>query len=810
MRQLLHSPLHELKNQNWFKRFSLTLLAASVFAIAAFSQTNGDFRSVMSGNWSSTATWEVFTGSWVPATTYPGQTATSAKVTINTGHFIIADVDLITFAIQELHIEGSGRLDINFNGTRQLHIEQLYIDPVVNVNYAGPNITFGGPASALRLPTNAFIAYAANYKALPESNKAPNGSCNNNNALYIGGGSLGGTQFKYSACAGGGNVCVTFKELNVAGGTIRVIPEFDVTSALGFGNISCNNNFLAKVRILGILTGSTVDLDLGPNLNVVFNPATFTNLVDGGSSDADGLVNGSIEVPVNVETPSLVGTANPVTYSATASALLDFQVAQNDPCFGFEARNSVTRQFVVRPPANMLVGMVPQTVCVSDEVSFALENKTSLQTTLFFRVNNVPASITLAGNATGSIPVATGSPVMFTFNFDSLKFTDGMPGCKVVLGSTATINVTAAGGLAIDGDVKNDHNLGASSLVTSATGCRAIAGLQGTTVTRVNGKAWVNGGGMPVYYQGLPYVGRRIMLEPTIPQNTPTNVANVTLFFTQQEFTEFNNSPNNYWELPSDPMDLVELQNLRVYKFENGSFDPMTGLPTVASLGTAIANGDVTVIDPNDMNIVWQGSIFGGVWAVTFTVTDFSLFMVSNDQPFVLPLNLLTFDAKLNGKRNADLIWKTTEERDVQGFEVQVSRDGSQFSSVGMVNARNTLAGGDYEFTTAMPGKLAYFRLKMIDKNGSFTFSPVKTLRTDDLIINSYPNPVQDQLIVDLTGYPAGTMRIMDMSGRTMVNGRTVEGINRLNTSALTNGIYILEVNVGLESEKIKISKFNR
>jgi hypothetical protein len=143
----------------------------------------------------------------------------------------------------------------------------------------------------------------------------------------------------------------------------------------------------------------------------------------------------------------------------------------------------------------------------------------------------------------------------------------------------------------------------------------------------------------------------------------------------------------------------------------------------------------------------------------------------------------------------------------VKAFDVEASKDGMLFGKVGEVEARNVSVGGTYSFNTAMPGKLGYFRLKMVDRNGAYSYSPIKTLRTDELIITSYPNPVKDQMIVDLTGYPSGTMRIVDMSGRTLSTIRTVDGINRINTSALGTGMYILQVSVGLEMEKMKFSK---
>jgi hypothetical protein len=70
-----------------------TILLMSVFvifgALTAFSQSTGDYRSVVTGSWDTLSTWETYNGSaWVPATVYPNDSTTS--VTISAG-------DTVTF-----------------------------------------------------------------------------------------------------------------------------------------------------------------------------------------------------------------------------------------------------------------------------------------------------------------------------------------------------------------------------------------------------------------------------------------------------------------------------------------------------------------------------------------------------------------------------------------------------------------------------------------------------------------------------------------------------------------------------------------
>jgi hypothetical protein len=113
-----------------------------------------------------------------------------------------------------------------------------------------------------------------------------------------------------------------------------------------------------------------------------------------------------------------------------------------------------------------------------------------------------------------------------------------------------------------------------------------------------------------------PYVQRHYDVLPD--NNAATATGTVTLYFTQQEFDNFNATANHGANLPTDPSDANGIANLRIYQYQGTS---TTGLPGSYS-GSAVA------IDPDDANIVWDFSTQW--WAVTFTVNGFSGFFASN------------------------------------------------------------------------------------------------------------------------------------------------------------------------------------
>lgn len=68
------------------KKILLILIIGSTTTLF-YSQTAGDFRSKQSGNWTSTSTWETYSGSeWQDAGTTPN--SSNGVITIRNGHTV--------------------------------------------------------------------------------------------------------------------------------------------------------------------------------------------------------------------------------------------------------------------------------------------------------------------------------------------------------------------------------------------------------------------------------------------------------------------------------------------------------------------------------------------------------------------------------------------------------------------------------------------------------------------------------------------------------------------------------------------------
>ncbi|MFN0216001.1 MAG: reprolysin-like metallopeptidase, partial [Saprospiraceae bacterium] len=205
-----------------------------------------------------------------------------------------------------------------------------------------------------------------------------------------------------------------------------------------------------------------------------------------------------------------------------------------------------------------------------------------------------------------------------------------------------------------------------------------------------------------------------------------------------------------------------------------------------------------------------------GVGNVFYDISDVD-FIISAG----LPVELLEFSARLQGKNGALLSWATASEKDNRGFEIQQATKnetkGLSFEPVGFVEGKgNSALRNDYgfELNELLPGEY-YFRLRQIDFDGSESYSPVRSLLIkSDFLLMTRPNPVQNELEVQVFQETDAALHIsiinqwgqeQELLSRQEVNKG--ETLWRFNLSNLPAGVYVLLVkrNQGMEERKLVI-----
>ncbi len=167
-----------------------------------------------------------------------------------------------------------------------------------------------------------------------------------------------------------------------------------------------------------------------------------------------------------------------------------------------------------------------------------------------------------------------------------------------------------------------------------------------------------------------------------------------------------------------------------------------------------------------------------------------------------LPVELLDIQV-IQEKDKVKLDWTTLTEINNDRFEIERSSNGQTWEKIGTIKgAGNSEVQRSYSLVDEDPLKgVSYYRLRQVDHNGEDEyFDPVAVNFEQGGTANVYPNPVQDQLYVNLSDIDAGEvqMTIVDPTGKKVlhVNEMAHEGQNLLllNTSDLAPGMYLVNI----------------
>jgi trimeric autotransporter adhesin len=279
--------------------------------------------------------------------------------------------------------------------------------------------------------------------------------------------------------------------------------------------------------------------------------------------------------------------------------------------------------------------------------------------------------------------------------------------------------------------------------------------------------------------------------EITPDNNATTATGRITLYFTQQEFDDYNAVTSV--DLPTGTADVIGKANLRIEKYPGVSSDG-TGLPS-SYTGTPI------LIDPTDTDIIWNAT--ASRWEVSFDVTGFSGFFAKTISS-TLPVNWISVNANISNGKQAVITWKV-QELNVANYHIQKSIDGTNYTAIGTVSSKGD-GENSYSFTeaTALEGK-GYYRLLQNDRDGKITYSRLLLLNvTRESSVSIYPNPTKDIINISSNGLINTNATLMDVNGRTLQTIRINQNNMSVGISSYAKGIYMLKLENG---ETIKLIK---
>lgn len=312
-------------------------------------------------------------------------------------------------------------------------------------------------------------------------------------------------------------------------------------------------------------------------------------------------------------------------------------------------------------------------------------------------------------------------------------------------------------------------------------------------VVRTNSQAVING--QPATFSNIGVSLTANLNAPAAPDPGATSVVRTSSIYNgtgtsvsiRRSFYFIPSRPANDFNLVFSYLNAdlggVNANDLRLFRSENGD------IPFEALNKTSNSVTDKTLT---------KNGITGSLNAL-FTLGD-----VNNP----LPVTITSFTAVAQNT-DAVLNWATASETNNQGFEVQVSVDGTNFSKLSFLAAStpNSATPHSYQYRDVTPGKqgVRYYRLRQLDLDGTESFVGPRAVTFGgegaQATLQGYPSPFSSEINLSLQATAVGlaTVTVTDGVGRQVRTWQPTlaAGTSSLRLADLQNmpaGLYVVQV----------------
>ncbi len=184
-----------------------------------------------------------------------------------------------------------------------------------------------------------------------------------------------------------------------------------------------------------------------------------------------------------------------------------------------------------------------------------------------------------------------------------------------------------------------------------------------------------------------------------------------------------------------------------------------------------------------------------------------------------LPVTLLSFNGT-RIKTDVQLSWQATQEINAGNYFVERSLNGFDFAGIGSVRATgNSFITQSYSYldynAASLNTNTLYYRLKIADKDGSYSYSKIISLQNDDInkTLVLFPNPTHTSAILQFTAAAAKkyTINIITTDGKLvkLINIAASAGSNRvaIDLNNLQQATYMIIIIGDKDSKTLKLVK---
>ncbi len=603
------------------------------------------------------------------------------------------------------------------------------------------------------------------------------------------------------------NFTYNYNDADSGEGNDEIILESDAKlSILGHTYLSCHGGKEFKF----VLLGSTKLTIIG---NLVMNMTAGENFLVGSTSSLSHFqVNGNVTLTnsggtgfcafgAGTKSGSLTVNGN-VNLNSTASGKM-VMLASSGPDAIVEIKGNIAMSAVSDNAAQIFM----------DDESVLILGKAFQRPTNYGALNMDNTSKLIFNGSTPQVipPTKLGSS-----GNDSLLITN------------LSLKNTSSSPLVLQGElrVKDSLILTKGNIITSET-----------AMLYIEDEAVISGGSDSSYIEGpLVKLGRTDNTGFTFPIGTSSNYAPIAISEVSNSSSEikaeyFSDPPpwgnqlvgsinningNNYWEIDKNAGSNV---NVTIH-WSEGITEGITEVDDLI----------VARLDETSGSEIWEnyGNSFTTGNTNTGTVT--SSLVVSDPPPWgnqkftlgsisalnALPVELTKFQA-VQQSTQVYMQWETATERNTSHFEIERSTNGFSFETIGKrSSAGNTTIAQQYNYNDINPKSgLNYYRLKIVDLDGSFEYSHIEVVKFESApSIQLFPNPVKDviHLKTNHLNSEENLIEIFDRTGKLLFmnvlkfedGGLNLE-VDKINISE--NGTYFLRITGKTENQVLKFIK---
>lgn len=238
------------------------------------------------------------------------------------------------------------------------------------------------------------------------------------------------------------------------------------------------------------------------------------------------------------------------------------------------------------------------------------------------------------------------------------------------------------------------------------------------------------------------------------------------------------------------------------------------------------SNGNVVLNSDGTFTYTPAGGFVGGAVTFTYKVTDNGYDVLTSNTATVtinypslaspLPVRIVSFNGSINNHK-AEINWSVAENETGNRFEIEKSANGTNFSQAAIVINTNKQGSENYSYTDASFSGSSYYRLKVVNQDGTITYS--RTISLKDAIDTkasavSVQNPVVSSMNFSFIATTTGSYNVnvyntagVRISGTQMNMQKGMNATSLSVDNKVVPGIYILEITNGSDKSIAKFVK---